>query len=145
MLDYEGGLASYHRNDRWRRGVIAHFRYNLRRMVDRAHEAGVAVILVNPAANLETPPFKSEHRAGISADELRQFERLQDKASKLYGKSLTRSVALLKQAIDLDDQHAGIHFALGKSYEALGRYRDARDEFVPPRTSTFAPSAFSSQ
>ena len=139
VLDYEGGLASYHRNDRWRRGVIAHFRYNLRRMVDRAHEAGVAVILVNPAANLETPPFKSEHRAGISAEELHQFERLQGEASKFYGKSLTKSVAFLKQAIDLDDQHAGIHFALGKCYEALGGYRDARDELVRAKDLDICP------
>ena len=33
VLDYEGGLASYHRNDAWRQGVIDHFGFNLRRMI----------------------------------------------------------------------------------------------------------------
>ena len=58
VLDYEGGLASYHRNEPWRQGVIDHFRYNLRRMVDRAHEAGVPVILVNPAVQPRHPPLQ---------------------------------------------------------------------------------------
>src|SRR4051812_42266153 len=67
VLDYEGGLTSYHRNDAWRQGVIDHFGFNLRRMIAMTRAARVPMILLNPVSNLDTPPFKSEHRAGMSA------------------------------------------------------------------------------
>ncbi len=42
ILDYRGGLRSYHRDDRWREGVIAHFEFNLRRMIELAPVRGRA-------------------------------------------------------------------------------------------------------
>jgi lysophospholipase L1-like esterase len=139
VLDYEGGLTSYHRNEAWRQGVIDHFRYNLRRMVELAQQAGVPVILLNPASNLDTPPFKSEHRAGMSAEELRRFDELWDQARKTYGRSLPAAVESLKQAIALDDQHAGIHFTLAKCYQDLGRLDEARAEFIRAKDLDICP------
>lgn len=139
VLDYEGGLASYHRNEAWRQAVIEHFRFNLRRMVAMAHEAGVPVILVNPVANLDTPPFKSEHRAGMSAEEIGRFDRLWDEARGLYGRSLPEAVTRLERAIALDDQHAGIHFTLAKCYQDLGRFDEARAEFIRAKDLDICP------
>jgi tetratricopeptide (TPR) repeat protein len=139
VLDYEGGLTSYHRNDTWRQGVIDHFRFNLRRMVDMAHAAGVPVILMNPVSNLTTPPFKSEHRAGMSADELRLFDALWDEARKSYGRNLPDAIASLKQAIGLDDQHAGIHYTLAQCYQDLGRLDEARAEFLAAKDLDICP------
>jgi tetratricopeptide (TPR) repeat protein len=139
VLDYEGGLASYHRNEAWRQGVIDHFRFNLRRMVEMAHRAGVPVILMNPVSNLDTPPFKSEHRAGMSADEIRRFDQLWTEARQLYQRSLPEAVRRLERAIELDDQHAGIHYTLAKCYQDLGRMDDARAEFLRARDLDICP------
>jgi lysophospholipase L1-like esterase len=139
VLDYEGGLASYHRNESWRRGVIEHFGYNLRRMVEMARQAGVPMILINPVSNLDTPPFKSEHRAGMSAAELARFDELREEARQSYGRSLPAAITSLKRAIALDDQHAGIHYTLGECYEDLGRLDEARAEFVRAKDLDICP------
>ena len=47
----------------WQADVIAHFEYNLRRIVRIADEAGVPLLFVSPVSNLQFAPFKSEHRA----------------------------------------------------------------------------------
>jgi hypothetical protein len=117
VLDFEGGLASYHRNEEWRQTVIEHFRFNLGRMVAMAHAAGVPVLLLNPVSNLETPPFKSEHRAGMSAEELRRFDALWDDARQWFGRSLPEALARLQMALALDDQHAGLHYTLAQCYK----------------------------
>ncbi len=41
-LDFHDGLASYHRDDTWREGVLAHFRHNLQTMVQMAKQAILA-------------------------------------------------------------------------------------------------------
>jgi tetratricopeptide (TPR) repeat protein len=139
VLDYEGGLTSYHRNEAWRQGVIDHFAFNLRRMVEMAHAAHVPVILLNPVSNLDTPPFKSEHRNGISAADRKRFDALWDEARQLYRKSLPRAIEYLKQAIALDDQHAGIHFTLAGCYQDLGRLEEARAEFIRAKDLDICP------
>jgi lysophospholipase L1-like esterase len=139
VLDYEGGLASYHRNDEWRQTVIDHFRFNLRKMVAMAHAAGVPVILLNPVSNLETPPFKSEHKAGLPADQLRRFDALWDEARKWFGRSLPEAVARLRQAIAIDDEHAGIHYTLAQCLKDLDRFDEARAEFIRAKDLDICP------
>ena len=139
VLDYEGGLASYHRNEEWRQGVIDHFRFNLRRMVEMVHRAGVPIILLNPVANLDTPPFKAEHRSGISAEDRRRFEALWEEARQEYRRSLPKAIVHLKQAIAVDDQHAGIHYTLAECYKDIGRLDEARAEFLRAKDLDICP------
>jgi lysophospholipase L1-like esterase len=139
VLDYEGGLASYHRNTEWRTSVIEHFQFNLRRMIAMAQSAGVAVILLNPASNLETPPFKSEHRAGMSAEEIRRFDALREEARQWFARSLPEAIARLRQAVALDDEHAGIHYTLAQCYKDLGRFDEARAEFIRAKDQDICP------
>jgi lysophospholipase L1-like esterase len=139
VLDYEGGLSSYHRNEEWRQTVIDHFRYNLRRMVARAHAAGIPVLLLNPVSNLETPPFKSEHRAGMSADERRRFDALWDEARQWFGRSLPEAIGRLQRAMALDDQHAGLHFTLAQCYKDCDRFAEARAEFIRAKDQDICP------
>lgn len=126
LLDYKGGLETYHRDDAWRDGVIAHFGFNLRRMIRMAHDQGVPVLLARPAVNLETPPFKSEHRPGLSAADARRFEACWDEARSLYGRSLPAAITALERAIAIDDQHAGIWYTLGVCQQSLRRLTEAR-------------------
>ncbi|HUG93280.1 MAG TPA: hypothetical protein VML55_20735 [Planctomycetaceae bacterium] len=149
LLDYREGLKAYHRDDEWRAGVVAHYEFNLRRMIDLAENAGIPVILVRPPSNLcDAPPFKSEHRAGLTTGEGREWQSLVDAARAAYRPDLERAVELLRQAVEIDGQHAGLWYELGKCCETLAEReplhaaewrRQARDAFVAARDEDICP------
>ncbi len=140
MLDYKGGLEKYHRDETRRRGVIEHFGYNLRRMVGMCREAGVAVLLVNPVSSLRNcPPFKSEHRDGLTAEQLRRWESLRREAGRQLGTNPFRAVDLLRRASAIDDQHADLHYLLGRCYDAMGRPEQARRAYIRAKELDVCP------
>ncbi len=140
MLEYRGGLQQYHRDQKWRRDVIEHFRYNLRRMVQTAHDAGVPMLLVNPVCNLrDCPPFKAQHRDGLTEDERRQWKALCLEAGKHQGVNLQRAVTLLRQAMAIDDRHAGVHYLLANCYDALGKTDQARRSYLQAKELDVCP------
>lgn len=139
-LDYNGGLKVYHRDEVWKQGVITHFESNLRRMVALAREAGVPVILVKPMSNLrDCPPFKSEHRAGLTDSERREWEYLSAQAASCLERDPQSAVELLREAIRIDDQFAATFYALGKCHEALGQSGSARAAFQRARELDVCP------
>ncbi len=138
-LDYRGGLATYHRDEKWRRDVVAHFAYNMRRMVRIAGEAEVPIFLINPIYNLDTPPFKSEHRDGLSAAELGEFESLWESARERYRSDMPGAIDRLRRAVAIDDRHAGIHYALAKCYQQVGRRNEAHAEFMRAKEEDVCP------
>jgi hypothetical protein len=140
MLDYRDGLAEYHHDDRWRRNVIEHFRYNLRRMVQIARGANVPLVLMNPVANLrDCPPFKSEHRDGLQPDELQRWERLVARAAECEKTNVYQAALVLERAIEIDDQHAGSHYMLAKCYDALGMTDKARQSYLRAKERDVCP------
>ena len=58
ILDFEGGLEAYHRDDAWTAAVLAHFEANLRRMAALTDRAGVPLLFVNPDADLRSSPVQ---------------------------------------------------------------------------------------
>jgi lysophospholipase L1-like esterase len=143
LLDYRGGLEQYHHDDDWRNGVITHFRISLERIVETAERAGVPLVLINPVANLaDCPPFKSEHRPGLSADDEARWNDLCDEARSLLHGSATdryRAIDLFEQACQIDPQYAGCFYNLGKCYEAIGDYDRARDAFLQAKDTDVCP------
>ena len=131
LLDYRGGLELYHRDEAWQRGVIVHYEFNLRRMTSIARQAGVPLILMNPACNLrDSPPFKAEHRAGLSERERLQWDDLWAQARANYASQPIEAQRLLREALAIDDQHAGLHYDLAKCYDSLSQFSDARAEYL---------------
>lgn len=140
LLDYRGGLEAYHRDDEWRQAVIAHYEVNLRKMVRIARDAGVPILLMNPVCNLrDSPPFKAEHRAGLTDEERERWESLWSEARRHYGRDYARAVSLLRESLDIDDQHAGLRFDLAKCYEAMGLLEQARAEFMQAKELDVCP------
>jgi lysophospholipase L1-like esterase len=140
ILEYRGGLEQYHRDEKWRRDVIEHFRYNLRRMVQITQDAHVPILLVNPVCNLrDCLPFKTQHRHGLAAEELARWESLVTEAGKCQGTDMVRAVALLKQAMAIDDQHAGLHYLLAKCYDAMGMTEEAHRSYLQAKELDICP------
>ncbi|MBN2474046.1 MAG: tetratricopeptide repeat protein [Pirellulales bacterium] len=140
MLEYRGGLDQYERDDKWRRDVIEHFCYNLDRMVQIAHDAGVPVLLVNPVCNLrDCAPFKAQHRDHLTDDQLRRWESLVSRAGEVQRTDLRRAVRLLQEAAAIDDQHAGAHYRLAKCYDALGMLDQARESYLQAKELDVCP------
>ena len=140
MLEYEGGLAQYHRDDKWRRDVIQHYRYNLRRMVELCRDAGVEIILVNPVSNLrDCPPFKNQHRDGLTPEELKRWEGLIGQAAELQATNMHQATLLLEEAVAIDDRHAGTYYLLAKCCDALGDYDRARRAYIRAKDEDICP------
>lgn len=140
LLDYRDGLRAYHRDQERRTNIIRHFEHNLRRMVSMAQSANIPMLLIRPPSNLsDCPPFKSEHRAGLSDAELRHWETLIQDAQAHYRTDLLRAVQRLEQAVDVDDQYAFTFFELGKCRETLGQFVEARAAFLTARELDVCP------
>jgi lysophospholipase L1-like esterase len=131
LLDYRGGMESYHHDEDWHTAVIAHYEFNLRRMVQISRQANVPLLLINPVCNLrDSTPFKSEHRPALDYEQLKRWEALWSEARQRYGSQRGNAAALLEQAIAIDGMHAGLHYDLAQCYEALGRIPDARRHYL---------------
>ena len=140
LLDYQGGLESYHRDDEYRAGVIEHYGYNVERMVRLCQAAGVPLLLVDPVSNLrDCPPFKSQHDASLSAAQLEEWQQLCGQARETYLSDKRSALELWKQASALDPLHADTHFDLAKAYDELELYDDARAAYRQAQEQDVCP------
>ena len=140
ILDYHDSLKAYHRDPDWRAGVIAHYESNLLRMVAMAEDAGVPMVLILQPSNLgDCPPFKSEHKSGLSPEDRRRFEQFFARAKQLYRSDLDGAIACLKKALALDDQYAAGWYELGQCYRTKGLASQAREALVRARDEDICP------
>jgi len=139
ILDYEGGLDAYDWNPAWREHVIEHFAFNLERMVTAARKAGVPVILCDPAANLETAPFKSRSPETLGPDDRRAFERARAEAFDAFDTDLETAVAALERAIEAFPTHAETWHALGLARRDLGQTQAAIEALVRAKDLDVCP------
>lgn len=137
VLDRSIGPRDYQRDEELRAQILAHFDFNLRRMVQIARAAGAEVILVNPAANLAgSSPFKSQHREGMVAADLARWESLVDpaRAALVAGKTGREAAAAALRALDeasrIDASYAELHYLRGKALTFLERPGEAKEAYV---------------
>lgn len=143
LLDYQGGLEAYQRDDDLRRGVIAHYRQSLRRMIEIAKAAKVDLILVNPVSNFaDCPPFKSEHRANLTPAEKEEWNALHESANqslRLGPPGVPKAIERLERACQLDPLHAGAFYNLAKCWERIGEYAKARAAYLRAKDLDVCP------
>jgi len=141
ILDRAVGPGAYHRDDAWREQVLAHFRFALERIVDVAVDAGAEVVLVVPAGNLrDCTPFKSEHRDGLSNEELREFlANLRAGEEAFRAGKLPEALERIDRAIAIDPRHAAAHYLRGRALIESGDAQAARDAFVRARQEDVCP------
>jgi tetratricopeptide (TPR) repeat protein len=131
MLAHSVGPEDYTRDEEFRAQVLAHYRFNLRRMVEIARGVGAEAILVTPASNWkDCSPFKSLPKEGLSAEELARAEELREQGARLRSEGrLEQSLEALNAALAIDDRHAQRHYERGQTLLALGRPANARAAF----------------
>ena len=140
LLDYRGGLATYHRDDSWQRGVVAHFEHNLRNITRLARTADVPLILANPVSNLrDSPPFKCAPSGDLSAEQRADLERFWEKAKAMDWERIDLKANLVKRVLAIDDRYADAHFLLGRCYEVMGLTEQAKAEYLRAKDEDICP------
>ncbi len=128
ILDASVGPQDYKRDDPLKEQVLAHYRYNMARMVDIARAAGAEVVFVTPASNLRhCSPFKSEHRDGLPDAAKTEWDALWVAVEAAFAEGrFAEALAPLDAAAGIDDRYADLHFYRGEALVELGRFEEAK-------------------
>ena len=115
--------------------VYSNFDANLRDTIVAAKNAGAEVIVSTVATNLrDCAPFASQHRPGLSQDDLRQWSSLAGEGDRLYGAAeYAQALELYRQALQIDDQYAELEFRVARSLEKLGDSQQAAQHYSRAR------------
>ena len=141
ILNSTVGPESYHRDDDLKRQVTTHYHLNLMRMVKIARSAGAGMILVQPAINIkDMSPFKSEHREDLGEQAQRDWEVFFQRATGLYeAGDFSEALNTYRQALEIDDRYADLHYRVGKSHFELQQYDKAEQAFRRAVEEDIAP------
>ncbi len=141
VLDHTVGPSSYHRDDELRARILKHFEVNLTRMVSIARSRDAKILFIAPASNLkDCAPFKSQHSDGLDSSELERWSEFYERGKTLEeGGDLDESLAAYRQAEQIDDRFAQLHYRIGRVLfdrnrraEAAVAFQRALDEDVCP-------------
>ena len=139
-LDQASGYASYHRDDAWHQRVIAQFDESVRGIVADCRAAGVPVILVKLGANLrDCPPFKSEHRPGLSADQERAWQEAFEAGGAAETNNLSLALDLYRKAEAIDGEYALLTYRIARTLDRLGRKPEALAYYVKAKDEDICP------
>lgn len=140
-LDVWSGLEAFTRDDSLRESVIAHFRFNVERMIDVARHHGITIVFVEPASNLKDfSPFKSEPGPGLDGERLERFRRAYGMASRSpAGEDCDETMSWLEEARNLSPEYADVHYRLGRCHLARGDVTAATKHLVRAKELDVAP------
>ncbi|NND99111.1 MAG: SGNH/GDSL hydrolase family protein [Pirellulaceae bacterium] len=138
-LDQANGLESYRRDTAWQDGVQQHFAIVLDHMVASTQQAGVPLLLCIPASDLiNTPPIKTQTKPGLNNQLLDEFQSAWQQASDSEIDSSVR-IQAAKRCLDIDRDHAGAHYLIGRLLYEIGDTTAARDHLVRARDADVCP------
>lgn len=131
ILDQSVGPQDYERDEELESQVLAHYRFNMARIVDIARAAGAKVLFVTPASNLRNcSPFKSQHRHGLAGEQLQQWESHMKAARKnVASENFAEALAAITRALAIDDRYAHTHYLHGRILEGLEKHDEARSAY----------------
>ena len=141
ILDRSIGPSAYHRDDVWRAQVLVHFRSALEQIVDVAQDAGAEIVFVVPASNLrDCTPFKSEHRDGLTNEQLREFRaNLRAAEETFQAGKLAEALSRIDRAIQIDARYAAAQYLRGRVLIETGDTTAARQAFIRAREEDICP------
>ena len=144
LLDHDGGLAVYHRNDSHAASVVSHFRINLQRMTDLCRQHDLPLLMILPPSNLsDCTPFKPEFSASLSESDRGHIADLLKQARQIAAKRPNEAIAMAEQVTRIDPRYALAWYELGhlqlaaRDHKSAERsFRRARDEDTCPLRMT---------
>lgn len=140
LLDFQQGLEKYHRDPEHRQAIMDHYAFNVRQIILLAHQAGVPLLLVNPVSNLKNCiPFKSEFAPRLTAAEKAEVNSLWKAADECSWDQSDQKLDYWRQATNIDDSHAALLYGVGKTYEYLKRYPEAKVWFIKAKDADVCP------
>lgn len=138
--DAPTGYASYRRDEAWHRAVVSQFDQSLRTMIAACRAANVPVMVVTLGANLrDCPPFKSEHRGGLSAEDEARWQSLFDAAGRAEESDLNAALALYQQAGAIDSEFALLAYRRARCFDRLGQTERAREHYLRAKELDVCP------
>jgi hypothetical protein len=149
LLDHDGGLDAYHRDDERAGVVVQHFQTNLLRMTGVCRLNGIPLLMILPPSNLsDCPPFKSEFSSTRTPTDTAHIQAQLRESSAIVRTDLSRAIDLLRDVTSLEPRFAFGWYELGQLQLSAGRIaeaeaslRRARDEDVCPLRMTTALEA----
>lgn len=111
--------------------VYSSFERNLRDIIETGLRSGAKVLVSTVARNLkDCGPFASDHRPGLLAGELSQWNNFYQSGIQAQEAGRTAdAMASFQQAITIDGAFAEAHFRLGQCCLALGQDAEAARQF----------------
>jgi tetratricopeptide (TPR) repeat protein len=124
-----------------REEVRASFEENLSAVVDAATAAGVPVILCTVPSNVrDWAPQRTSLDPHLSAEDREALEQLLTEGlSAVERGDYGAAVEAYEAGRELAPNHASVHFELGRAYEALERWEDARASYIRARDTDGRP------
>lgn len=112
-----------------------HFRDNLDDIIETAQGCGAGVLLCTVPINVQScAPFGSEHKAGLTAESLAQWDQaFQEGRGLERAGNYAAALAAYEKARQIDDAYADLSFCMGRCLAALGRTDEVRRVFVEAR------------
>ncbi len=110
--------------------------HNLRDTITASQDAGARVIVSTVATNLkDCAPFASQHREGLSQDDLHKWSGLVEEGSRAGKRRRLRAGAAnsIVEASAIDDQYAELEFRIARCLENIGDTQQAAQHFARAR------------
>jgi tetratricopeptide (TPR) repeat protein len=132
VLDDSVGLQAYQRDEPQQAKVLAHYRFNLERMIDIADSVGAGSVFVTPASNLRScSPFKSEAAENLTLIERLEFEEWLSKARRRRSRGrLEKALLAVDAAIAIDPRRADARYLRGRILYEIDRFKESRQAFL---------------
>lgn len=139
-LNEDSGYTSYHRNDQWWQDVANHYRLTVDSMVQKCKAKGVPILLVNLGENLrDSPPFKSEHKPGLSLEQETEWQTAFELASRQEAVDPKEALKQYREAEKIDAEHGLLLYRIARCRERQGEqklaeryYRKAKEWDICP-------------
>lgn len=140
-LERIGGAELYHRDAKFREGVIRQYRHEVESMVRFCRERDIPLVLATLPVNLSgISPFKSEHAAGLDGEALSRWQSAYDRGlAALADNQPQQALGALAEAEALDAGYAELHFRKGQAYAQLGDAQQAYQSFDRARQEDIVP------
>ncbi len=141
ILDASAGLERYTRENLQIENTIQHYRYNLKRIIDIAHQKRIKFVLTTLTSNLKDfSPFKSQHREGLAAGDLASWNNHYQKG-QIFQKKKQYKQALIEfeQCMSIDNQYAKLVYNIAQCLYHIEQYDLAKKYYHQAKELDICP------